>query len=566
MLKREKIRELWNQISLEIKNTILKYPCTMSVIALATILAFLCIDDIDGVIIDYILPFFVWFSVGIYFSESAFAKKLPLKIGCILITAVLSGFLVYQYRYFDTVLFEDTWTVRIRTSYIIFCVAMGIYYSYRRSGLLLPQFAIRVFSNLVKVHIIYAILNIGALSVGLIIQALFLGNDFYFDVFGRMLILVIGFFYVPSTIYAFSETEKREDAFSEILVKYVLFPLTILIFAIIYLYVIKIFILRNVPSNELFSILAGLFILAMPTWTMMESIEKGSFWHKISVKLPLLFIPLVFFQIYSIGVRIGQYGVTPDRYLGVMWILLEIIYLVIYYRFHRYTGRMFGVIAAAFVIALLFPGVNMYHISAFSQQKIMEQYRSGGELSEETKQKIYGAYSYLVDLEDSEKFIDEKYTSEEIEEIKEFYSAANDRYYSSDISIGTEERVNNLDISGYSKMQIVQYNMNYGDPAPNLKHLGFVISEKEEVILYANLKETIEGYIDYGLEHIEDEEHHHMDKEYHHVDIDDYYLKHCRVDLKDEKGSVLYIRYFDITYDKEAGEIEDLDLTAYLFQ
>ena len=152
---------------------------------------------------------------------------------------------------------------------------------------------------------------------------------------------------------------------------------------------------------------------------------------------------------------------TPDRYLGVMWILLEIIYLVIYYRFHRYTGRMFGVIAAAFVIALLFPGVNMYHISAFSQQKIMEQYRSGEELSEETKQKIYGAYSYLVDLEDSEKYIDEKYTSEEIEEIKEFYSAANDRYYSSDISISTEERVNNLDISGYSKMQIVQYNMNY---------------------------------------------------------------------------------------------------------
>lgn len=74
-----------------------------------------------------------------------------------------------------------------------------------------------------------------------------------------MLILVIGFFYVPSTIYAFSETEKREDAFSEILVKYVLFPLTILIFAIIYLYVIKIFILRNVPSNELFSILAGFY-------------------------------------------------------------------------------------------------------------------------------------------------------------------------------------------------------------------------------------------------------------------------------------------------------------------
>ena len=96
--------------------------------------------------------------------------------------------------------------------------------------------------------------------------------------------------------------------------------------------------------------------------------------------------------------------------------------------------------------------------------------------------------------------------------------------------------------------------------------MGFVISETEEVILYADLEETIESYIDYGLAHIEDEEHHHMDKEYHHVDIDDYYLKHCRVDLKDEKGSVLYIRYFDITYDKEAGEIEDLDLTAYLFQ
>lgn len=368
--------------------------------------------------------------------------------------------------------------------------------------------------------------------------------------------MTVGFFYVPSVIYSFSEINKRVDTFSNILVKFVLFPMTILVFAIIYLYVLKILVLRDVPSNQIFAILSGLFILAVSTWTMMESQEEENLWYQISRKLPLLFIPLILLQIYSILVRIRQYGITPDRYMGVMWIILEIIYLIIYFWMHRYAGRMLGVIAAAMIIALLLPGINMYSVSISSQEKILSQYKKAEVLSNETKKKIYGAYEYLHDLHNSEKYLENKYTAEDLKAIEGFYSEEDDRHYSSEIIIGIESYINDMDISEYSKMQIVQYDMSYNDPAPNLNKLKLTKRESEDEIITVNLEELIGNYVDYGLEQIE--------KDGYYVSIDSYYMEHYQINLDVDK--VLIIRNFEIEYDKETKEVEYLELTAYLFQ
>lgn len=373
---------------------------------------------------------------------------------------------------------------------------------------------------------------------------------------GRMMILVIGFFYVPSCIYSFAETNSRTDTFSKILVKYVLFPLTILVFAIIYLYVLKILILRDIPSNQIFAILTGVFILSMPAWTMMEALEEENLWYRISRKLPQLFIPFILLQMYSVGVRIEQYGITPERYMGVMWILLEIIYLFIYFKIHRFAGRMFVVIAIAVIAALLIPGVNMYSISILSQERILSQYKKNTELSEEEEKEIYGAYEYLQGVQNSEKYIDNKYTLEEITEIKGFYSEQDDRYYSSKVNISIDSYISNLDIKEYSQMQVVQYDRSYGDPSPNLKKLKLTRKYSEDEVITVNLEDIIKQYVDYGLKQ--------TDEDGYYINIDSYYMKNHQINLDEDR--VLFIMYFEIEYDKETEKVEDLELTAYLFQ
>ncbi len=288
----------------------------------------------------------------------------------------------------------------------------------------------------------------------------------------------------------------------------------------------------------------------------MESFEHEYFWYYISRKIPLLFVPLILLQIYSIGIRIKQYGITPDRYMGVMWIILELIYLVIYFKMHRYAGRIFVIIAAASITALLLPRINMYSISIHSQEKILSIYKKEGKLSEEAEKKIYGAYEYLQDVQNSEKYLEDKYTQEEIEEITGFYDEMDNRYYSPEIRIGIDSYIDDFDISEYSKMQIVQYDMNYDDSLPNLKKLKLTKRESKDEVITVDLEKLIENYVDYGLQHIEKDEYC--------ISIDSYYTEHYQVNIDDDK--VLIIKDIEIKYNKETEKVEYVDLTAYLFQ
>lgn len=560
----KKISDLWSQFSYEIRSMLLKYPGSVTVIAVLTILSIIFIDTDDGIILEVIIPFLCYFGIGLFFSESSCYGKFKKKIISISGLAVISAILVYKQQEYDNLdifLPNDSWLIRIIITYITVFLICGIYHCYKRSGYFLPQYAIKVFSNLIKIHIIYFILTIGALIVSTIIIVLFVNDSYYFDNFniiGRMMLLVFGLFYVPAWIYSCSQVESKLEVFTKILVKYVLFSLTILIFGIIYIYILKILIMRDIPSNQIFSILTGSFFIAMPTWTMLEAIDERTFFRKISTKLPLLFVPLILLQIYSISARIIEYGVTPDRYMGVMWIILEIIYLLIYWRKHRYVGKMFIIAAFSIIIALLAPIFNMYHMSAVSQEKILSHYKKDKNLSSEMKQKIYGAYEYLSSLDNSEKYIDNKYTSEEIKEISGFYNEYDDKNnaYSSELYISIEKKINDINIDGFSRMQVVEYEEKCDDSVMDISNLLLTEYQSENKIRTVDLKELINGYIKYGLEHVKKEEYS--------VYIDSYYMNHCQIKL--DEDTLLVIRNFNIYYDKGIKEIKDLSLLGYLFQ
>ncbi len=552
-----KIKELWNHSSQEVRSTLLQYPCTVTVVVLATILEIVVMDVESEMLTELVRPFLYLFGIGLFLAESSIFRGKRWRIGISVLTAVVSAILTYS-MFANTALGEDSLTARGTMAYVIVLLICGVYFCFRRSGQPLHQYVLKVFSNVMKTHIIYVILMIGMFIISAILYALLI-DDYNFDIISRFMILLSGFFYVPSWLCALSRVQGEVDGFTKTVVKYVLLPLNLVIFCIIYIYVLKILILRDVPSNEIFGILTGVFLLAAPTWTMMETYDRQSMWCRIAEKLPLIFAPLLLLQIYSVVVRILEFGVTPSRYLGILWIVFEMIYLFIHWKQRKNIGTIFLIGAFAAFLALLMPFLNMYSISRVSQESILAQYRKGKALSNEEKEKIYGAYRYLCELGDSEKYIEDKYTAEEIEKIKEFDQFYGGSGYDSEITklyISTDERINKVNVSDYASMQVVQYGMNYNDPAPNLSELQLVEYGTDRVVLVADVESLMKEYVAYALQDLPEDSYR--------VEIDSYYLEHSQIDIDDK--TVLIIRNFDITYDHESQEIEQLELLGYLFQ
>lgn len=550
----DRIKILWSEFSHEIRDMLRGYPATIACIAVATILSIILLEESGGFMLDFVLPFFMFFGVGMFFRETIFRGELAWQIGVSLCAAAISCFFAMSIKN-DRELPFDSLISRAMIAYVVVLGLCGLYACYKRSGCTFPEYGMKVFSNLVKTHVVFVILNMSVLIITGIITALFVGNYSYFFLISRLTTGVFGFFYLPAWLYSVSsvsQVRSQPEAFVRVLVKYVLVPVVVVIFVIIYAYVLKILIQRDIPSNEIYGILTGLFLAGAPTWTMMENFEKESFWRKISDKLPILFAPLILLQTYSIGVRIWSYGVTPERYLGVLWIALEIIYLVLHQVRRKQTGNMILIAAFALAFALLAPFLNMYQASIVSQGRILAQYKKADELTDEMKIKVYGAYRYLQNTSGGQEYIEQRYEEKEIEEIKGFsdgsydYRAQHDTLY-----MMTDTRVNDVDISGYSRMQRIDQRH---DSSMDLKRMPLG-TEEDGKIAEADLSGLIEEYVNYGLKESDSDD-------YSYVNISEYVLKRHEIEI--DAGRKLVVTYVDIDYNRENGKVESLHLSGWL--
>lgn len=550
----DRMKILWSEISHEIRDMLRGYPVTIACIAVVTILSIILLDESGGFMLDFVLPFFMFFGAGMFFRESVFRGEMVWQIGVSLCAAAVSLFFAVTVKNDGEIPF-DSLISRMMIAYIVVLGLCGVYACYKRSGCTFPEYGMKVFSNLVKIHVVFVILNMSVLIITGIVTALFAGWYSYFTIISRLMLGVSGFFYAPAWLYSVSSvsrTRQQPETFARVLVKYVLLPVVLVIFVIIYAYVLKILIQRDIPSNEIYGILTGLFLAGAPTWTMMENFEKESLWRKISDKLPILFAPLILLQIYSIGVRIGSYGVTPERYLGVLWIILEVAYLILHQIKRKRTGEMILVAAFAVAFALLAPFLNMYRASIASQGRILAQYKKADELTDEMQKKIKGAYTYLKGASGGEEYIRQRYTEEEIAKIEGFsdeswdYREQGDRLY-----MTADTQVNDVDIRGYSRMQRV--NRRY-DSSLDPKQIPLGTEDGGEIGT-ADIETLLNEYINYGIDQSASD-----NSSY--VDISEYVLSRHEIEIG--AGRRLVITYVDIDYDKENEQIESLHMSGWM--
>ncbi|MBQ9267606.1 MAG: DUF4153 domain-containing protein [Clostridia bacterium] len=441
-----KIKERFQRLLQLAKNLFREFPATMLIVVLATLTLTIYVDTIGSEkILRVILLFLLSYFAGTFFTES-FWKERKWKLASYVVTGGIALFFAVLIGDVGTNL--EFWSV-FYIGYIVVLMLMAIYFILKNSKLSFQEYLTRVFSNLFFLSIVYAVLAIGVTLLCMIIGELLL-DGIYGDFTLRVHILLLGLYYATGCVYAVSNVkEKSINDFVKILIKYVLLPLVSIATVVIYLYILKIIINQEMPSNVIFRICAGLFVVAFPTWNMLEIATTNEGTKKISTIFSYAYLPLLLLEIYSLSVRIGTLGMTPTRYVGIVFIAFQLLALILNFFWKKEKLPKLFVCAAILVAIVTMTPLTPSKVSAMNQMsRLVKNLPEGIEfkdLSIEAKEKVRSAYRYL-NYSDEEKQIPEYIVSQKDEILaytvvtnrnggKEYYS-----FYSDDTVIVTDYR------------------------------------------------------------------------------------------------------------------------------
>lgn len=547
-------------------------PFTMGAIIILAIIFSILIDyDYDNELLDKLLTrsacFLGVFAAQSLFVEEYFRKKLIPKIVGFVLAVLFASFTVYVgYSELET-FFGMKYDLFI-TYFMFFIIVylgslqiLSIYHMFKCSELSFERYCIDTFCSLVRATVVYALFAGGIAIIILIFNVLIYDTDVFI---GRVEIFLAAGIYVPSLLLALSREKESYGKFSKLVMLYVLEPMVMLAYVIIYIYIVKIIITGEMPQNSVFNILSFMFAIAMPIWTMDMGIEEDSnIFVKISRFLPLVFVPFVILQTICMGIRIGAYGITATRYFGVMLILFEISYLILYviqFITKKQIVKYASFVAIAFLIIMFWiPGINYVDAVINSQFGRIEKLINNDNISDKDKNMVASAYRSCrnVSLEIAEMRFEKRFSVGKQMEIEDY----NENYYYYSVD-DFEERIRylhdyrsieKLDISNYSSMNYVRYSVyQSGFDINQLKKAEF---EKGEYNYNGEVIETITLDIyDYikELEKIKDE--------------DNYSFLDDQEPIKVGDGKYLYVTEASLDYYPISDKIESMYIYGYLFE
>ena len=231
----------------------------------------------------------------------------------------------------------------------------------------------------------------------------------------------IGFFISVENV------EGPHNMFSKILVRYIMQPMVFLGYVIFYVYLFKIVLKWELPSNQVFSVVSVLFFVGLSISLMSLGIEENSPYNKTIRYLPIVFVPALVLQIMSISLRINQYGLSLVRYVGIFIIIFEVVYLICYF-FDEIRGSKKIKIEKS-LLALCIIWVIMFLVPKLNANEFPE---------------IYNNLFYTQPQKD-------------VEEVKEEFNIYDDSLF--DTSATYYFIRDYLDVKGYSKVRNMQINM-----------------------------------------------------------------------------------------------------------
>ncbi|MBR6477758.1 MAG: DUF4153 domain-containing protein [Lachnospiraceae bacterium] len=444
-----------------------EYPVTMLCIVLAALGGAILVPVRDKDLtlrLEKAIAFCLLTAMQTLTFEEIFPEKKPIRFSGYGVSAMISAISVYILTYEEklflgmdhNIVSENL--VKILLVYGVIMVGFSIHHMFSRLEEDFEVYATKSFLELLKATVVYGLFALGLALIIWVFNELIFDTD---DFLEMVEIFLAGGIYTPMCLKAISSKHDEPGKFSRFCILYVLQPMQLLAFAIIYLYIIKIFVTRDDPSNKIFLILACLFSVGMPIWSLVHGLKQNKgILGKISTFLPYAFIPFLFLQIWSIGVRINAYGMTIDRYVCVVLVILEIIYLALY-AFQHVTKKqaiswcIYVLMFVAF-FGFLCPGTSFDDTVIRSQMKRITKVLDSGNISKAEESTVKSAYNAINRIGyKGERALKNKLTEAQIDKIKKF-----DEYgeiLQTRVYLSCNGSFTNIDISEYQRLYRADY-------------------------------------------------------------------------------------------------------------
>ena len=560
----EAIKEKKHIFKEKLKNAVLKignifrdYPVTLGCIVLIAAIAAVIVDcDFNTDICEKALIFLSAYSIQALFTEEYFGNKLIARIIGYVIAAPISAFLVYLSLFEGEYLLgmpadkAEEIFVCIYVSYFVGLVCASLYHMYRRQKETFESYCLKTFFGLLRTSVVYGLFAGGLAIIILIFDTLIFHTDSFIE---RVEIFLAGGIYVPALLLVLSRKKDEVGKFSKICVLYVLEPMLILTMAIIYIYIIKIFVTNDIPSNSVFAIITALFTAGMVIWTLACGIGEDTFFCRVARILPFVFIPCIILQAWSILIRIGDYGFTPERYLGVMLVIFELIYMVLYsirMVWKKDSVALIMWVAALMVFTgLLMPYFNYASVCVRSQTGRLEGITINEQLKDSDIAGTAGS-AYRSILYDcgwrGEEAADKLFTVAEREILLSCQSSSGS-YHQTSYYLNDNADIINLDISKYRMLTAVSGYIN--DPETNTVEL----TSSSGTVFIADMSQFMEDLKAYGHERSVSPKYLSFElTDYAVIELDEHY------DLK--------LTQFNSNYDSVKDTLDYLSFKGYLLE
>lgn len=215
---------------------------------------------------------------------------------------------------------------------------------------------------------------------------------------------VSSLFVIFTLAYGTKKERFNSPKIWKVLVGYVAFPVYLLLTAVMLLFCLKCAAKWSIPGGEV----NYLVIVSSALWIgfrYITAIYEDKAFRVFNRWGSLLILPQILLQGIALWIRIDNYGLTPARYLSVVFAIFMAIVAIGVFFGKRFSGRVVFLTAAAFALAISYGPLNVVDFTVKSQIAKYEEFKSrknaGEKFDEATRNAIMGTWEYIGSYEKS---------------------------------------------------------------------------------------------------------------------------------------------------------------------
>jgi len=381
-----KLSGFLKSISINFKNTIVRFPVVILILAFISLNVSLLIED-SFPLNEQLLTRFIYSSVFAVFLGittqflierfNHLAKYQIILRASTFVIAILYFFLLTSEDRFSQAMFIRLFVC----SFALF--AMYLFLPSAKGAVNFGKIALVHFKSAFTSILYGLVLFLGLTAIYFAIDLLLFKLDN--NIRGHIANFVFIFFtpvYYLSLLPKFNSKDELEEKKTmmlsiyprvlEILVSYIVIPLITVFSAVLIIYFIKILLSGIWPVGQVGPMVLSYSAVGLIIYILGSNLDNRSavLFRKL---FPFALMPLVIMQLVSSYIRINAYGITESRYYVVIFGIFSLISALYLTLSKKKNSNMIVLLATCFAILSIIPPVDAFNISKNSQANRIEE-------------------------------------------------------------------------------------------------------------------------------------------------------------------------------------------------